>query len=339
MPGSVVRWRTTTRHVYRRPPPPRPWRRAVPGAPAVGGTQFDVDLAGTATSDATLARRAGKATTGAIASAGALTRQARRAIPLGGSDLDPSGVLTRQPAKAWAGAVAMAGVLTTSKVAVLALVGAVSSAAVLTRRPGKALTGAVSSAGVLARRPARTLTGAVSSAATLTRRTAKTLTGAVASAGTLATEVGSGLKLLAVAGAVAISGVLARQPRKTLAATVAQAGTATRQTTRTLTGVVTSAGTVARVKVALIALAGQLAPAGALVRRVGLAALAGQVAPAGQAVRQVRRQLVGVVSWAATLAAVIGGTPTGWSWSLRRGGVWAPATPTLDGSATTTDVT
>jgi hypothetical protein len=332
-------------------------------APAAGGP-IPINLAGTLTSAATVTRTPAQARAGVLGPAGALTRQARRAIPLGGASLPPAGALTRQTSRPLAGTLTSAATLTTIRAILRTFTAAIVSSATLTRSTARPLAGATTPAGQASRSTSKPLTGLVTSSAAvglvrailraftgslgpagaLTRQTTKPVAGTAASSAAVARQTGKSLAgavtsagALTLAGAITSSAAVTRRAGKSLAAGVAAGGQLTRRPGKALAASITSGATLARTRVVVLALSGALAPAGAVARRTGKA-LAATLAPAGALTRQARKALGAVLAWtgAATVQTV---NPEPWSWLIDDGAALNHAVAELNGQATTTDVT
>ena len=239
---------------------------------------------------------------GATTTTGALAKQPRRTIPLGGATLPPAGALTRSTSKPLAATLTLAATLSVTRAILRAFAGAVTSAGTATRTTAKPLAAATTPAGAVTRQPRKTLTGALAPAATLA--TIKAV-------------------LRAFAGSVGPTATLTRSTGRPTAGTVSASATLARSTGKALTGTITSLSTLARAKVALLALTGTVATTATLARRAnktftGSAAststvtrrvakpLAAAISAAGAVSRSTARTLTGAIATAATLATQTG---------------------------------
>jgi hypothetical protein len=244
---------------------------------AAGGTVNNLSVSGAVTSAGTLTRQARATKVGAVTSAGLLSR-ATTTTKTGATT--PAGTLTRRTGTA--------------------KTGAVTSAGTLTRATGKAVSGAVTSAGTLARATGKALVGTTTPTGAVTKRTATTFAGAVTSEGVLTVIR---VVLLSVAGVVTSAGTLTRATGKALSGAVASAGTLTKQTARTFAGAVTSSGTLATIKTFLLVVSGAVTSAGTLTRLTGKA-LSGAATSAGTLTKQTATTFAGAVTSSGALATI-----------------------------------
>lgn len=239
---------------------------------AEGGTTFTVNLAGSVTPTGTLTKQTNKALAGSVTPAGALSREARKALA---GTLTPSGVLAHLAQKVLGGSVTPAGALSNVRTAFLSVAGSVT--------PTGALAGLVQ----------KVLAGQTTPTGTLTKEARKTFAGTVTPAGALANAK---VAVLALAGSITPTGVVSMLAAKVLSGSVAPAGALTKQAQKPLGGTVTSAGSLANVRTALVQLAGQITPTGALGPWLVSKALGGQTTPTGALSKLVAKAFAGSVT-------------------------------------------
>lgn len=276
------------------------YTQSVSGAIASAGAlirQARAVRAGTVTSAGALTKQPRRALAGAISSAGALVKTAQRALT---GSVASAGALVKRAQRSLAGSIASAGALVGSKVSIKVLAGTVTSAGALTKRTARSLAGTVASAGALSRSVARALAGSIASAGSLSKRAARALSGGVASSGVVS---GAKVALKVLAGTVTSAGALVKQAQLMRAGSVASAGALVKRTQRALTGSVSSAGSLLRRT--LKTLAGTIASAGvgAGVKIGGFytKALTGTVTSAGVLVRAANKNLGGSVTSSGSL--------------------------------------
>lgn len=306
-------------------------------APQAGGTTYTVNLSGSVTPTGAVVKEARAVKTGSLTPTGATAKQAAKST---GGTLAPSGMVRREARMVLAGAVGLAGTVAAAKLAVLAVAGTVAPAGGVVRQVQTRKAGSLTPTGALIRQVQVRKGGAVTPTGSLTRQALKVLAGAVTPAGTLTNQTtGAGLFFLSVAGAITPTGTLRRDVRINRAGAVAPAGTLAKTARRSFSGSVAPSGTLATSKLAVLALAGTLMPAGTL-RKTATLVRTGTVTPTGSIAKQPQIRLAGAIAPAGstaklilrTLAGVI--TPSGaHAGSLIPGGSTAPTThagrPTL----------
>lgn len=152
----------------------------------IGGTVFNLAVAGAFTPAGALVKGPRKALAGASTPAGVLIKSAQKIFS---GTSTPSGALVKRLARTLIAAIAPAGALQSSKVVLKALTGAVAPGGALRNLPHKILAGDLSLSGALRKRVSVKLVGALAPIGALIKRVATSFAGALSAAGSLIASI------------------------------------------------------------------------------------------------------------------------------------------------------
>lgn len=172
-----------------------------------------------------------------------------------------------------------------------------------TKRFDVTMGGTLTTAGAITRESQRALIGTLTTAGALVRAMTRALDGTLTTAGALSAVKTA---LVSLAGTLTIAGSLAAQAAKALSGTLTTVGGVSKQTAKSAIGTVTTAGGVTTIKAALLALTGTLTTSGTVSTQLQKVA-GGVLSTAGVVVTLTTRTLTGVVTFAGTIAGVVGG--------------------------------
>lgn len=190
--------------------------------------------------------------------------------------ITPTGAVTKKVSPA-----AISGAISfvggvTKKVSPATLQGAISFVGGVTRLPKKALAGALTFIGGVVRLPKKSLAGSITPAGQVTK---KAIPSALQGAITFIGNLStSKVFMKALAGAITFAGNVTKQPRKALAGSIAPAGALAKKIQTSLAGAISFSGDVTRKT--LKSLAGTFTSSGILVKRT-LRSLAGAISFSG----------------------------------------------------------
>lgn len=299
-------------------------------------------LSGSAGLAGSVARAAGKVTTGTIASGSTVVRATARVLS---STVAPAGALAKLSPRSFAGSLGLAGIARRTAGKVVggsitpagfpevvrllgrALSGTIASAGSITRTAGKGLAGTVAPVSTVARAVSRSLAGSLGSAGTIVRSTVRALSSSIAPAGALSklsprsfagtistssTLLGLRVLLRSIDGALGLSGLLRRTPDKVVAGTVAPSSTIVRAVSRLLGGSLSPTGIVEALRAGSLLLSGTLSTAGSIARSVARSrSHDGTVAPSGALAREARSHLSAAISAIGGVSRTFGRPVTG----------------------------
>lgn len=188
--------------------------------------------------------------------------------------------------------------------------GSVSGAGVLGKWDAKPTAGAVTSSGALARGGAKPVAGALTGTGVTGRQAGKVVSGSTTSAGALGRDLSMSLGGSLMGAGALVKAILLSAYLASLAAP----GALFKQTQKILPGSATGSGTLAAIKIALLNLAGDLTPSGALVRDT-VKTLAGSATTTGAHAKAIARTYAGALTGIGMLlkdaAAMFAGALTG----------------------------